>query len=481
MAALIHSDEPVTTHRDPVVHPQRVAGTDDPQSRTHARGPGRCRFGGRFPLLCSQRYQRRRIASNEEALLRRIPRSWHDRSGITTGAATVKPASRPATSANSASAGAANYDFARHARRRQFHDRRRDSASVRIMQADPGLGILQGLIVGLPSPAPSRASFSSGCASACAPIPSARQVAGPLRPLLGPQRGTPAGAVHRALRAAGAPEDCTRRPPCLQPRSARSGADAPRRLRGARAAAGGCGLGGKSADAAGIHPPGSALVPGQHAVFPLSPMPGFRPVSRYQLALAILMFLGAPGLDRAAGARYARSSPSPMRRASFIRLRRRHGASSSVLVMWFSPKIASAIDILLHPQLRRGFGGAGLVFFILNYVIETVYAILLCPILWFGHTIFLAGLLFGREIGWIGQTRDDHAVPFTLACIICGRTRCWDAPRSASWRSCSQRRSPMRRFLPVVRLWLLVRCRWPSTTPHPRRGSKRMSSLATKS
>ncbi len=84
-----------------------------------------------------------------------------------------------------------------------------------------------------------------------------------------------------------------------------------------------------------------------------------------------------------------------------------------VLVMWFSPKIASAIDILLRQELRRGFGGAGL--FIVNLVIETVYSILLCPILWVGHTIFLVGLLFDREIGWIGQTRDDHAVPFTLA------------------------------------------------------------------
>ena len=53
--------------------------------------------------------------------------------------------------------------------------------------------------------------------------------------------------------------------------------------------------------------------------------------------------------------------------------------------------------------------------FLVNYAIETIYSILLCPILWFGHTIFLTGLLFGREIGWIGQTRDDHAVPFTLA------------------------------------------------------------------
>jgi len=78
-----------------------------------------------------------------------------------------------------------------------------------------------------------------------------------------------------------------------------------------------------------------------------------------------------------------------------------------------APKIASAIDILLHPGLRRAFGGGGL--FTANYAIETLYSILLCPILWLGHTIFLTCLLFGREIGWIGQARDDHAVPFTLA------------------------------------------------------------------
>jgi membrane glycosyltransferase len=35
--------------------------------------------------------------------------------------------------------------------------------------------------------------------------------------------------------------------------------------------------------------------------------------------------------------------------------------------------------------------------------------------MWFGHTLFLTGLLFGRTIGWIGQTRDDHAVPWSAA------------------------------------------------------------------
>ena len=141
-------------------------------------------------------------------------------------------------------------------------------------------------------------------------------------------------------------------------------------------------------------------------------LPGLKPVSRYQLALAILMFIGSPawiGLLML-GTLALAFADTP---ASFIRADAGMTLLVCVLVMWFSPKIASAIDILLRPELRRAFGGTGL--FIINYVIETVYSILLCPILWFGHTIFLTGLLFGREIGWIGQTRDDHAVPFTQA------------------------------------------------------------------
>jgi membrane glycosyltransferase len=139
---------------------------------------------------------------------------------------------------------------------------------------------------------------------------------------------------------------------------------------------------------------------------------GLKPVSRYQLVLAILMFIGSPawiGL-LVLGTLAVAFSDAPQ---NFIRADAGMALFVCVLVMWFSPKIASAIDILMRPELRHGFGGAGL--FIINYAIETVYSILLCPILWFGHTIFLTGLLFGREIGWIGQTRDDHAVPFTLA------------------------------------------------------------------
>ena len=140
-------------------------------------------------------------------------------------------------------------------------------------------------------------------------------------------------------------------------------------------------------------------------------LPGLKPVSRYQLVLAILMFIGSPAwIGLLVLGTLAAFSDAPQ---NFIRADAGMALFVCVLVMWFSPKIASAIDILMRPELRRGFGGAGL--FIISYAIETVYSILLCPILWFGHTIFLTGLLFGREIGWIGQTRDDHAVPFTLA------------------------------------------------------------------
>jgi membrane glycosyltransferase len=139
---------------------------------------------------------------------------------------------------------------------------------------------------------------------------------------------------------------------------------------------------------------------------------GLKPLTRYNLAIAILMFIGSPAwigmlVLGTLSLAYA-ETPS-----NFIRADAGTLLFVAVVVMWFSPKIASAVDILLRPELRRAFGGTER--FVANYVIETMYSILLCPILWFGHTIFLTGLLFGREIGWIGQTRDDHAVPFVLA------------------------------------------------------------------
>jgi membrane glycosyltransferase len=139
-------------------------------------------------------------------------------------------------------------------------------------------------------------------------------------------------------------------------------------------------------------------------------MPGLKPVSRFQLAFAMLMFLGSPawiGLLVVGTLALAASPRAP----DFIRPDAGHALLLIILIMWFAPKIATVIDVLTRPALRRAFGGT--LRFLVSVATETVFFVLLSPILWVCHTLFLAGLPFGRVIGWIGQVRDDHTVPWS--------------------------------------------------------------------
>jgi membrane glycosyltransferase len=139
---------------------------------------------------------------------------------------------------------------------------------------------------------------------------------------------------------------------------------------------------------------------------------GLKPVSRFQLAFAMLMFLGSPawiGL-LVVGTLAAALAPSP---AEFIDSTAGYALLFIILIMWFAPKIATVLDVLTRPELRQAFGGTAR--FLASVATETVFFILLSPIMWVCHTLFLAGLPFGRVIGWIGQVRDDHAVPLSLA------------------------------------------------------------------
>jgi len=140
--------------------------------------------------------------------------------------------------------------------------------------------------------------------------------------------------------------------------------------------------------------------------------PGLKPVSRFQLAFAMLMFLSSPawiGL-LVVGTLALALAPTP---ADFIRPDLGLALLIVILVMWFAPKIATVLDVLTRPELRRAFGGTAR--FLTSVITETIFFILLSPIMWFCHTLFLAGLPFGRAIGWIGQVRDDHTVPVSVA------------------------------------------------------------------
>lgn len=76
-------------------------------------------------------------------------------------------------------------------------------------------------------------------------------------------------------------------------------------------------------------------------------------------------------------------------------------------------KVATIIDVLCRPRLRRLFGGTFR--FLASVMVETAFFLLLSPIMWVGHTLLLAGLPFGRAIGWIGQVRDDHTIAWSTA------------------------------------------------------------------
>ena len=140
--------------------------------------------------------------------------------------------------------------------------------------------------------------------------------------------------------------------------------------------------------------------------------PGLKLVSRFQLVFAMLMFLGSPawiglllvGTITLAAAPDTKAVVDPGYGTALLTL---------ILLMWFVAKAATTIDVLVRPALRRAFGGT--LRFLASVAAETVFSLLLSPIMWTCHTLFFAGLPFGRAIGWIGQTRDDHTVAWPVA------------------------------------------------------------------
>src|SRR6516165_7763865 len=145
---------------------------------------------------------------------------------------------------------------------------------------------------------------------------------------------------------------------------------------------------------------------GNMQYWPFLLMPGLKTLSRYQLLLAILMFLSSPawmGLFLL-GTAAAALGPSPVDPHYGWPL------LMAVVIMWFAAKIASILDVLTRPAARRAFGGG--VRFLGSAAIEVLFTILLCPIQWCSHTLVLTNLALGRSVGWTAHVRDDHTVSF---------------------------------------------------------------------
>lgn len=145
-------------------------------------------------------------------------------------------------------------------------------------------------------------------------------------------------------------------------------------------------------------------------------MPGLKPVSRFQLIFAIQMYLGSPAwmLMTAIGAVLLALSNTPA--AQYVPVEPGAGTLlfAIMMLMTFAPKIATIIDVMLTPALRRAYGGP--LVFAGNIAVETLFMLLLAPLIALSHTIFMTRLFVFRDGGtWTSQTRQSHAVPWRMA------------------------------------------------------------------
>ncbi|WP_321342744.1 glucans biosynthesis glucosyltransferase MdoH [Breoghania sp.] len=141
-------------------------------------------------------------------------------------------------------------------------------------------------------------------------------------------------------------------------------------------------------------------------------MKGLRPVSRMQLVLAILMFVGSPAwvafMVLSAGLFLFYDDYlgqfDPVLGATLF---------ASVMTMVFAPKFATVADILVTRERRQAFGGALRI--VAGVAGEVVISMLLAPVMAIAHTVFLAKLALGRGGTWSAQARQLHTVPYASA------------------------------------------------------------------
>jgi membrane glycosyltransferase len=128
--------------------------------------------------------------------------------------------------------------------------------------------------------------------------------------------------------------------------------------------------------------------------------PGLRPMGRWQLLQAILLFTGAPfALLFLAGAVLAaatdRASPFPA------------GPALALTVLWpfclYAPKLLGYVQLLAVPAERARYGGWRRVY--AGAAAEKVFTLLLDPVAQVSKTGAMLRVLTGRGVGWPAQDR----------------------------------------------------------------------------
>ncbi|MEP6149822.1 MAG: glucans biosynthesis glucosyltransferase MdoH, partial [Nisaea sp.] len=139
---------------------------------------------------------------------------------------------------------------------------------------------------------------------------------------------------------------------------------------------------------------------------------GVRPMGRLQLLLAIMMYTGAPlwyafmglGLADLSLAADSIGGTGPAIEAPGFGL----ALFATVMGMTFAPKLFGILDMALRRSGRRTYGGGLRI--AAGTVLETLFSLLLSPVIALAQTVFVFGLFFGKRIRWDAQERDDRRV-----------------------------------------------------------------------
>jgi membrane glycosyltransferase len=145
-------------------------------------------------------------------------------------------------------------------------------------------------------------------------------------------------------------------------------------------------------------------------------LPGLKPISRLQLAFAILMYLGSPAWMALVAIGAVEIVLADIAGVPVVHVTSRAGAAllSIMLAVIFAPKLASSFDVLRRRSARQSYGGGAC--FTSNVVAEILFSFLLSPVMALTHTGFLLRLFLLRRGGaWNNQKRETHAVPWSLA------------------------------------------------------------------
>jgi membrane glycosyltransferase len=140
-------------------------------------------------------------------------------------------------------------------------------------------------------------------------------------------------------------------------------------------------------------------------------LPGLKPMSRFQLVWAVLMFLGLP-----AWTFMIASLPLSAWQAQGIAGYPTGLAIGLYIVffaMYLSPKIAGLIDAVLTKGGVASFGGP--LRFAVSAAVEIVFSFLQGAISSFRTTVFMIGLAFGKSVVWGGQSRDAYGISWQTA------------------------------------------------------------------